>query len=170
MLCTCHGWGGASLHVRKCTPPPSPYLRIRLTNFAQILCVAKDPIVTRFIKVGGVATAHSHVRLQFCCLENRSTLTLKPHQKQTYLFRPRSYIATHGVLLVGMDAESGFSEHIQGFKFPGDPLNSSHFDAPNTKSAPTGYRRAPNIISHHYKQELSAKASIVPKARPIRFR
>ena len=45
-----------------------------------------------------------------------------------------------------------------------------HFDAPNTKSAPTGYRRAPNIISHHYKQQLSAKASIVPKARPIRFR
>ena len=72
-------------------------------------------------------------------------------------------------LLVWMQ-RADFSEHIQGFKSPGDPLNSSHFDAPNTKSAPTGYRRAPNIISQHYKQQLSAKASIAPKARPIRFR
>ena len=63
-----------------------------------------------------------------------------------------------------------FSEHIQRFKPHGNPLNSSHFDAPNTKFAPTGYRRAPNIISQHYKQELSAKASILPKDRPIRFR
>ena len=75
----------------------------------------------------------------------------------------------HMDLLVWMQ-RADFSEHIQGFKSPGDPLNSSHFDAPNRKSAPTGYRRAPNIISHHYKQQLSAKASIVPKARPIRFR
>ena len=45
-------------------------------------------------------TAHSHVRFQFRCPGNRSALTLKPHQKQTYLFRARSYIATHGVLLV----------------------------------------------------------------------
>ena len=75
----------------------------------------------------------------------------------------------HMELLVWMQ-RADFSEHIQGCKSPGDPLNSSHFDAPNTKSAPTGYRRAPNIISHHYKQQLSAKASIVPKARPIRFR
>ena len=75
----------------------------------------------------------------------------------------------HMELLVWMQ-RADFSEHIEGFKSPGDPLNSSHFDAPNMKSAPTGYRRAPNIISHHYKQELSAKASIVPKARPIRFR
>ena len=75
----------------------------------------------------------------------------------------------HMELLVWMQ-RADFSEHSQGFKSPGDPLNSSHFDAPNTKSAPTGYRRAPNIISHHYKQELLAKASIVPKARPIRFR
>ena len=75
----------------------------------------------------------------------------------------------HMELLLWMQ-RADFSEHIQGFKSPGDPLNSSHFDAPNTKSAPTGYRRAPNIISHHYKQQLSVKASIVPKARPIRFR
>ena len=45
-------------------------------------------------------TAHSHVRLQFRCLENRSALTLKPHQKHTYVFRARSFIAKHGVLLV----------------------------------------------------------------------
>ena len=42
-----------------------------------------------------------------------------------------------------------FSEHIQRFKPRGNILNSSHFDAPNTKFAPTGYRRAPNIISQH---------------------
>ena len=70
----------------------------------------------------------------------------------------------HMELLAWMQ-RADFSEHIQGCKSPGDPLNSSHFDAPNTKSAPTGYRRAPNIISHHYKQQLSAKASIVPKPR-----
>ena len=75
----------------------------------------------------------------------------------------------HMELLVWLQ-RADFSEHIHGRKSPGDTLNSSHFDAPNTKSAPTGYRRAPNIISHHYKQQLSAKASIVPKARPIRFR
>ena len=75
----------------------------------------------------------------------------------------------HMELLVWMQ-RANFSEHIQGFRSPGDPLISSHFDAPNTKSAPTGYRRAPNIISHHYKQQLSVKASIVPKAGPIRFR
>ena len=57
-------------------------------------------MVTRFTKVGGGVTAHSHVRLQFRYLGNRSALTLKPHQKQTYLFRARSFIAKHGVLLV----------------------------------------------------------------------
>ena len=56
----------------------------------------------------------------------------------------------HMELLVWMQ-RADFSEHIQGFKSPGEPLNSSHFHAPNTNSAPTGYRRAPNIISHHYK-------------------
>ena len=55
-------------------------------------------MVTRFTKVGGGVTAHSHVRLQFRYLGNRSALTLKPHQKQTYLFRARSFIAKHGVL------------------------------------------------------------------------
>ena len=44
-------------------------------------------------------TVHSHVRLQFRYLGNRSALALKPHQKQTYLFRARSFIAKHGVLL-----------------------------------------------------------------------
>ena len=54
-------------------------------------------------KVGGGVTAHSHARLQFRYLGNRSALTLKPHQKQTYLLRPRSFIAKHGVLLVTSD-------------------------------------------------------------------
>ena len=75
----------------------------------------------------------------------------------------------HMELLAWMQ-RADFSEHIQRFKLHGNPLNSPHFDAPNTKFAPTGYRRAPNIISHHYKQQVSAKASIIPKARPIRFR
>ena len=75
----------------------------------------------------------------------------------------------HMELLAWMQ-RADFSEHIQRFKLHGNPLNYPHFDAPNTKFAPTGYRRAPNIISHHYKQQLSAKASIIPKARPIRFR
>ena len=87
-LCTC-----ARAHT---PPPPSPYLTIRLTNFAKIWCVA----VTKFTKVGGGMTAHSHVRLQFRCLRNRSALTLKPHQNQTYLFQARSFIAKHSVLLV----------------------------------------------------------------------
>ena len=57
----------------------------------------------------------------------------------------------HMELLAWMQ-RADFSEHIQRFKLHGNPLNFPHFDAPNTKFAPTGYRRAPNIISHHYKQ------------------
>ena len=44
-LSTSHGWGGASLHVRTYTPS-SPYFKIRLTIFAKIWYVARDPIVT----------------------------------------------------------------------------------------------------------------------------
>ena len=72
----------------------------------------------------------------------------------------------HIELLAWMQ-KADFSEHIQRFKLH---EISQHVDATNTKFAPTGYRRAPNIISHHHKQQLSAKASIIPKARPIRFR
>ena len=58
----------------------------------------------RFAKVGGGVTAHysahSHVRLQFRYLGNRCALSLKQQQKQAYLFRARSLIAKHGVLLV----------------------------------------------------------------------
>ena len=75
----------------------------------------------------------------------------------------------HMELLAWMK-RADFSEHIQRFKPHGSTINSSHFDAHNKKFAPTGYRCAPNIISQHYKQELSAKASIIPKAEPIRFR
>ena len=65
-------------------------------------------------------------------------------------------------LLIWME-RADFSEHTQRFKSHRIPLNFSHFDAPNTKVAPTGYRRASNIILQHYKQELSAKASIISK-------
>ena len=44
--------------------------------------------------------------VQFRCLGNHSALTLKPHQKQTYLFRARSYIAIQGVLLVTSEREA----------------------------------------------------------------
>ena len=53
---------------------------------------------------------------------------------------------------------------------PWKPPKFPTFRCPQYEICPTGYRRAPNIISHHYKQQLSAKASLVPKARPIRFR
>ena len=53
----------------------------------------------------------------------------------------------HMELLAWMQG-ADFSEHIQRFILHGNPLNFLHFDAPNTKFAPTGYRRAPNIISH----------------------
>ena len=48
----------------------------------------------------------------------------------------------HMELLAWMQ-RADFSEHIQRFKLHGNPLNSPHFGAPNTKFAPTGYRRAP---------------------------
>ena len=60
----------------------------------------------RFAKVWGFpmserrVTAHKHVRVQFRCLGNCWALSLKPHQKQAYLFRARSFITKHGVLLV----------------------------------------------------------------------
>ena len=54
----------------------------------------------RFAKVGGGVTAYMHVRLQFRCLGNPRALSLKSHKKQVYLFRARSFIAKHGVLVV----------------------------------------------------------------------
>ena len=36
--------------------PPSPYLRVRVANCAKIWCVARDPVVTRFTRVGGGVT------------------------------------------------------------------------------------------------------------------
>ena len=45
-------------------------------------------------------TAHSHVRFHFRYLRNRCALFLKPQQIQASLFRARSLIAKHGVLLV----------------------------------------------------------------------
>ena len=91
--------GGVGYLCTCARAPPSPYLRIRVANCAKIWCVARDPIVTRFTK-SEVGWPHSHVRVQFRCLGNRWALALKPHQKQTYLFRARSFIAKHGVLLV----------------------------------------------------------------------
>ena len=112
----------------------------------------------------------------FTPLHLQVTVNVPGHLGMTVIFKQMTVFKGsmppsigHMELLVWMQ-RADFSEHIQGFKSPGDPLNLSHFDAPNTKSAPTGYRRAPNIISHHYKQQLSAKASIVPEAPPIRFR
>ena len=63
VLSTSQGWVG---HLCTCARAlPSPCLRIRVANCAKIWCVAGDPIVTRFTRVGGGVTAHSHVRLLF---------------------------------------------------------------------------------------------------------
>ena len=103
VLNTSHGWSiSARAHVH---PPPPPHLRISGSDLPILLKFdvwldSRDPIVMRLTKVVGGVTAHLHARLQFRCLGNRSVLTLKPHQKQAYLFWARSYIATHGVLLV----------------------------------------------------------------------
>ena len=45
--------------------------------------MVRDSIVTRFTKVEGGMTAHSHMRIQFRCLGNRSALTLKPATPKT---------------------------------------------------------------------------------------
>ena len=48
-----HGWGDSCTCARA---PPSPYFRIRMANCAKIRCVARDPVVTRFTRVGGGVT------------------------------------------------------------------------------------------------------------------
>ena len=57
--CTCFPqvMGGMG-HLCTCArAPPSPYLGIRVANCAKIWCVARDPIVTRFTRLGdGVTT------------------------------------------------------------------------------------------------------------------
>ena len=98
MLSTSHGWGGASLHVRTCTQ--SPYLRNRLTNCAKIWCVARDPIVTR-CKRSEVGWLHIRTCVSsFVVLETAEPWHWSHTKKQAYLFRARSFIAKHGVLLV----------------------------------------------------------------------
>ena len=53
-----------------------------------------------------------------------------------------------------MGVESGFfSEFTHTVESNGNPVNYSHLDAPNSKFAPTGYRRASNLISQHYSLE-----------------
>ena len=86
------------------------YSEIFVEIHALFLEILRFEFVTLFVKhpvkVGGAVTAHSHVLFKFRCLDNRSALTLKPHQKQTYLFRARSFIAKHGVLLVYISRNS----------------------------------------------------------------
>ena len=44
-------------HLCTCArAPQSPYLRIRVANYAKIVCVSRDPIVTGFTRVGGGVT------------------------------------------------------------------------------------------------------------------
>ena len=87
-------------HLCTCARAPlSPYLRIRVANCAKTLCVARDPIVTRFTRVEGGVTTFARA-----CPVSLSRKPLSPGieatPKQTYLFRARSFIAKHGVLLV----------------------------------------------------------------------
>ena len=107
-------------HLCTCArAPPSPYLRIQVANCAKIWCVTRDPIVTRFTRVGGGVTTFARA----CPVSlSRKPLCrgIKSHQKQTYLFRACSFIAKHGVLLVGIVFV--VSSHLQRLK--GRPLQS----------------------------------------------
>ena len=89
-------------HLCTCAhAPPSPYLRIRVANCAQSRFVARDPIVTRFTRVGGGVTTFARA-----CPVSLSRKPLSPGIKATpktdFLFLARSFIAKHGVLLVGI--------------------------------------------------------------------
>ena len=84
--------------------------RNRLTDCAKIWCVVWDWIFTRFkkfkvkkFKVGC---------LEFRCLVSRWALSLKPRQQQADLFRARSFIAKHGVLLVIFIQSDDFNSDV----------------------------------------------------------
>ena len=84
-----------------------PHLRISGSEWPIVLKfdVWLETQKLRDLQESEVGWPHSHVRVQFRCLGNRWALALKPHQKQTYLFRARSFIAKHGVLLVISNTE-----------------------------------------------------------------
>ena len=66
-------------HLCTCArAPPSPYLRIRVANCAKIWCVARDPIVTRFTRVGGGVTTFARA-----CPVSLSRKPLSPGIKAT---------------------------------------------------------------------------------------
>ena len=54
--------------------------------------------------------------------------------------------------LMAQIRRTGFLELIHTFKTHGNVLNSSNFEYPSAKFAPTGCRSYPNHISHHYEQ------------------
>ena len=99
VLSTSQWWGGASLHVRTCTP--SPCLRIRVANCAKIWCVTGDPIV-RDLQESEVGWLH--IRTCVCSFVVSETAESwhwsHTKNKLAYLFRARSFIAKHGVFLV----------------------------------------------------------------------
>ena len=77
MLSSSHGSGVG--HLCTCArAPPSPYLRIRVANCAKIWCVARDPIVTRFTRVGGGVTTFARA-----CPVSLSRKPLSPGIKAT---------------------------------------------------------------------------------------
>ena len=90
-----------------------PHLRISGSEWPNVLKfdVWLETQKLRDLQESEVGWPHSHVRVQFRCLGNRWALALKPHQKQTYLFRARSFIAKHGVLLVIRKQNN----HYEGF-------------------------------------------------------
>ena len=93
---------GGMGHLCTCArAPPSPCLRIRVANCTKIWCVAGDPIV-RDLQESEVGWLH--IRTCVCSFVVSETAESwhwsHTKNKLTYLFRARSFIAKHGVLLV----------------------------------------------------------------------
>ena len=107
-------------HLCMCArAPPSPHLRIRVANCAKIWCVAGDPIVTRFTRVGGGVTAHSHVRLQFRCLGNRWNIEATPKTNLPISFalaRSSPNMASYWFIECGFPVAKTICQSVAWFK------------------------------------------------------
>ena len=89
-------------HLCTCArEPPSPCLRIRVANCAKIWCVAGDPIVYEIYKSGRWGDC-TFARASPVPLSRKPSLTLKPHQKQTYLSLSRSLVHRQTWRLTGL--------------------------------------------------------------------
>ena len=97
-------WVGVHPHVRTCARAHRLF-HISRTDWPialEIECLAWDPIVMRYAKVGGGVTAQCTYARASPVPLSRKPLSPTPGgaPKQAYLFHARSFIAKHGVLLV----------------------------------------------------------------------